>query len=234
MVVIRGRLTPEAGAVLMQALEAAREALYRRTRDAMEAVGPDVSAEMSRRLACDATRVVMRHDGEARVVDVGARTRTIPPSIRRALHHRDRGCRFPGCGVSFGQGHHIRHWAPGGPATLSNLTLLCHRHHPAIREEGYQVERQPDGELRFRTPQGRLIPAVPAAPAISDDPMRALRARNERAGLHLKADTLRPIWLGETLDVGYAIDVLHPRALQPLSRPDEAASREMHAERFGA
>ena len=32
---------------------------------------------------------------------------------------------------------------------------------------------------------------------------------------HLDADTLRPGWLGESLDVGYAISVLHPRALEP-------------------
>jgi hypothetical protein len=63
--------------------------------------GPYVSAETSRRLACDASRVVMRHDVNGRVVEVGARTRTIPPALRRALHHRDRGCRFPGCGVRF-------------------------------------------------------------------------------------------------------------------------------------
>src|SRR2546426_12829653 len=36
-----------------------------------------VSAETSRRLACDATRVVMRHDPDGRVTEVGARTR--PP-----------------------------------------------------------------------------------------------------------------------------------------------------------
>src|SRR6266478_2641688 len=35
MVVIRGRLTPEAGAVLLRALDAAREALYQRTRVAV-------------------------------------------------------------------------------------------------------------------------------------------------------------------------------------------------------
>jgi hypothetical protein len=77
--------------------------------------GTHVSAETSRRLACDASRVVMRHDPDGRVSEVGARTRTIPPALRRVLQHRDRGCRFPGCGLRFGQGHHIRHWAQGGP-----------------------------------------------------------------------------------------------------------------------
>ena len=114
--------------------------------------GARVSAETSRRLACDASRVVMRHDEDGRTVEVGARTRTIPPALRRALHHRDRGCRFPGCGLPFGQGHHVRHWAQGGPTTLSNLALLCRRHHRAVHEEGYQVDREPDGELQFPPP----------------------------------------------------------------------------------
>src|SRR6266545_1352666 len=64
--------------------------------------GPRVPAETSRRLACDASRVVMRHDKAGRTVEVGARTRTIPPALRRALQARDRGCRFPGCGLPFG------------------------------------------------------------------------------------------------------------------------------------
>jgi hypothetical protein len=282
MVVIRGRLTPEAGAVLMQALAAARETLYQRARGTNATDGPEdvsaetssmaqqqadalallaetalhhdldpgaageryqvvvhvdaevladpeapgqsaleggthVSSETSRRLACDASRVVMRHDPDGRIVEVGARTRTIPPAIRRALHHRDRGCRFPGCGVSFGQGHHIRHWAQGGPTTLSNLAMLCRRHHRTVHEEGYQVERQPDGQLRFRRPDGRPLPDVPPPPAVPDDPVQALRARNEAAGLHLHARTTCPGWLGERIDVGWALDVLHPRALQPLA-----------------
>src|SRR5207249_3210736 len=52
--------------------------------------GARVPAGTSQRLACDASRVVMRHDRDGRVVEVGARTRTIPPALRRALHHRDR------------------------------------------------------------------------------------------------------------------------------------------------
>ena len=86
--------------------------------------GVRVSAETSRRLACDATRVVMRHNPDGQVTEVGARTRTIPPALRRALHYRDGACRFPGCARRFGEGHHIRHWANGCPTTLSNLALL--------------------------------------------------------------------------------------------------------------
>jgi 5-methylcytosine-specific restriction endonuclease McrA len=174
--------------------------------------GLRVPAETSRRLACDASRVVMRHDDYGRIVEVGARTRTIPPALRRALHHRDRGCRFPGCGARFGQGHHIRHWAQGGPTTLSNLALLCRRHHRAVHEEGYRVERRPDGELEFRRPNGWVIPDVAAPPELRADPATVIRAQNERNGLALHARTAMPSWRGEHLDVGYAIDVLHPRA----------------------
>jgi len=269
-VILRGRLTPEVGALLVQALAAARETLYQQARekepvgdpptmvqqqadalallaetalhhgidpgapgeryqvvvhvDAEVLADPDqpgqsvleggtrVPAGTSQRLACDASRVVMRHGRDGRIVEVDARTRTIPPAIRRALHHRDRGCRFPGCGVRVGQGHHIRHWAQGGPTTLSNLALLCRRHHRAVHEEGYQLDRQPDGELRFRRPNGRLLPEVPPPTAVPDDPVQSLRARHDAEGLHLHARTATPGWLGEPLDVGYAIDVLHPLA----------------------
>jgi hypothetical protein len=194
MVTIRGRLAPEVGAVVIQALTAARETLYQRARpeapmeqqqadalalvaesalhhgidpgapgeryqvvvvhvDAAVLADPDapgqsvlgdgtrVSAETSQRLACDASRVVMRHDPDGRLTEVGARTRTIPPALRRALWHRDHGCRFPGCGLPFGQG-----------------------------------ARRPDNPLESR-------------PALSPASSRC-----------------------ERLDVGWAIDVLHPLA----------------------
>jgi 5-methylcytosine-specific restriction endonuclease McrA len=265
-VVLRGRLSPEVGALLLRALAAGRETLYQKADgsaepstlaqqqadalallaetalhhldpgapgeryqvvvhvDAAVLADPDqpgqsvledgqrVSAETSRRLACDANRVVMRHDEAGRTVEVGARTRTIPPALRRALHHRDRGCRFPGCGLPFGQGHHVRHWAQGGPTTLSNLALLCRRHHRAVHEEGYQVEREPDGALRFRRPDGRLLPEVPPSAAVPADPVQALQARHDAQGLRFHSRTTCPSWLGEPLDVGWAIDVLHPLA----------------------
>ena len=294
MVVLRGRLEPEIGALLIQALTAARETLYQRARVASGEVGrgnvpaetrslaqrqadalgllaetalhqgldpgapgeryqvvvhvdapvladPEqpgqsvledgarVSPETSRRLACDASRVVMRHDEAGRVVEIGARTRTIPPALRRAFHHRDRGCRFPGCGVRFGQGHHLHHWAQGGPTTLSNLALLCRRHHRAVHEEGFQVARGLDGALRFQRPDGRPLPEVPQAAVVPADPIKALRACHEANGLRLDARTGCPAWLGERLDLTWAIDVLHPLAqgARPC-RSSEQASPAAH------
>jgi 5-methylcytosine-specific restriction endonuclease McrA len=276
---IRGRLAPEVGALLLKALEAARESLYPPRREQEPAAeqptmeqqqadalallaeialhhgidpgapgeryqvvvhvdavvladaaqpgqsvladGLRVPAGTSQRLACDATRVVMRHDADGRVTEVGARTRTIPPALRRALHHRDSGCRFPGCGVRVGQAHHIHHWAQGGPTKLSNLALLCRRHHRAVHEEGYQVERRPDGALQFRWPDGRIIHDVPLAAAVAADPVAVMRARHAQDGLALHPRTAMPDWRGEPFDLGYAIDVLHPRALKRKDRPPE-------------
>ena len=252
MVVVRGRLEPEVGALFLKALAAARETLYQRRRtgqappatrtdepptlgqqqadalalvaesalhqeldpgapgeryqvvvhvDAAVLADPDqpgqsvldggerVSAETSQRLTCDASRTVMRHDEAGRVVEIGARTRTIPPALRRALHHRDPTCRFPGCHIRFGQGHHIRHWAQGGPTTLSNLVLLCRRHHRAVHEEGYQVARGPDGGLHFRRPNGLPLPDVPPPVTVPADPVAALRARHAADGLQVDART---------------------------------------------
>jgi 5-methylcytosine-specific restriction endonuclease McrA len=174
--------------------------------------GSHVPAGTSQRLACDASRVVMRHDAEGQIVEVGVRTRTIPPALRRALLHRDRSCRFPGCTARFGQGHHVRHWAQGGPTTLSNLALLCRRHHRAVHEEGYQLERMPDGALQFRRPNGWLLPEVPPPAAVPADPVGALRVQHAAQGLRLHARTGLSGWLGERLDVGWAIGVLHPLA----------------------
>ena len=112
----------------------------------LEESGHHVPAGTSRRLACDAGVVRMRHNARGEVLDVGRRTRTVPPAIRRALEVRDRTCRFPGCGCRYTDAHHIIHWAEGGETKLDNLVLLCRRHHRAVHEEGWRVEVVVDGK----------------------------------------------------------------------------------------
>src|SRR5262249_50197001 len=151
----------------------------------------------SRRLACEATRVLMRHGADGSVLDVGRRTRAIPPALRRALQARDGGCRVPGCGVRHAQGHHIHHWANGGPTRLDNMALLCRRPRRAVHEEGYQATRDSDGTLQFTTPQGWPIPETPTPPSVPADPGAALVTTHQAQGVAIDGRTALPYWRGE-------------------------------------
>ena len=270
MVVVRGRLTPEAGAALLRALDAAGEKLYairKGTRDAAredstaeqrradalglvaesalaggldpgtrgdryqvvvhvdaEALpsgserggsaledGHHVSAATSRRLACDAAKVRMRHGTDGSLLDVGRRTRTVPPALRRALAHRDGGCRFPGCGLKLCDAHHVEHWADGGATKLDNLVQLCRRHHRAVHEEGFTVELLEGGVARFRRPDGRLIEEAPAAPRVRGDALAGLVRRLGRQSIHVDGMNSLPSWEGGGVDYNWAIQ--HMRGL---------------------
>jgi hypothetical protein len=48
--------------------------------------------------------------------------------------------------------------------------------------------------------------------AVPADPVGALWARHRAQGLTLHARSLTPSWLGERLDLAWALDVLHPLA----------------------
>ena len=126
--------------------------------------GIRVSAETSRRMACDAAVVAMVHAKDGSMLNVGRRTRTIPPHIRRALEERDRGCRFPGCGCRFTEAHHVKHWADGGETSLGNTLLLCRRHHRAVHEGRVKVSVNSDGTVLFFTPKGRMLVDAPSRP----------------------------------------------------------------------
>ncbi len=277
MVVVRGRLTPEVGALLMRAIEAASDALYRdavglerlagaegsrqaasppsdtlladgqRRADALallaeralvagfderapvsgiraarhqvvlhvdaaklaeeggdvagapeaaEGAGPEaalrshlddgtrVSAETSQRLSCDAALMRVTHKPDGSVLDVGRRTRTIPPALRRALEARDRGCRFPGCGSRFCDAHHVRHWGQGGETSLANTVLLCRHHHRLVHEGGWRIGWGATGEPVFLDPRGGVhYDARPRLPEVPADPVAALIEAHRARGI---------------------------------------------------
>jgi hypothetical protein len=83
--------------------------------------------------------------------------------VRRALEARDRGCRFPGCGLRFTDAHHVKHWADGGETSLRNLVLLCRRHHRAVHEGGVRVCLDVKGQVVFFTPRGKALLGAPPA-----------------------------------------------------------------------
>ena len=270
MVVLRGRLEPEAGAVLAKALEAAEQVIFEEQRDAVAAgkevvpvaqrradaiarvaeaaletgldgdpergtradryqvvvhvdasaledpaapghaviAGTDVPAGTSRRIACDASKVVMTHDSEGRILDVGRKTRAVSPALRRALAHRDKTCRFPGCHLKLCDAHHVEHWAQGGETKLENLILLCRTHHRYVHEEGYSVEPGANGEFDFTDPRGRPIPQAPPLPEVQGDTIARLVESLTEAGVDLEQLAYRQEWDGTRLDLSWAVDAL--------------------------
>jgi hypothetical protein len=131
--------------------------------------GTRVPAGTARRLACDASVV------EA---GTGRKRRTISPPLRRALEVRDRGCRFPGCGLRYTDAHHVVHWADGGETSLKNTLLLCRIHHRLVHEGGWRVASDIEGRAVFFSPLGKAIAGAPPMPHGDADTL--LRRNRER------------------------------------------------------
>ncbi|HET7925888.1 MAG TPA: DUF222 domain-containing protein, partial [Rhodanobacteraceae bacterium] len=119
----------------------------------------DAPLETVKRLACDASLVVVTEDERGTPLGVSPKQRVVSTPLRRALVARDRRCAFPGCPCTkFLQAHHVEHWVEGGETTLRNLLLLCPYHHRLLHEGGYRIGRDYQGELYFMRVDGRAIP----------------------------------------------------------------------------
>jgi hypothetical protein len=165
------------------------------------AEGPGLAAATVRRLCCDGGLVTHLTDAAGATIDVGRKTRAIPPAIRRALRHRDRCCRFPGCTRSrWLDGHHLVHWADGGETSLDNLVLLCRHHHRLLHEGGFGANADADGRIRFTTPAGAVIPDAPMGRALELPLDHALEAFQLKRGLAIDARTADCHWRGEPMD----------------------------------
>ena len=164
-----------------------------------------IAAETARKLCCDAGIVPVVDGRNGEPLSVGRRTRSIPPSVRRALASRDRGCRFPGCPATQRlHGHHIRHWAEGGETSLDNLVLLCPTHHRLVHEGGFNVQRLDDGAFRFTNPHGLAVQPPRRRETSSPD---TIIIQNESLGLAIDCETATAHWHGERIDYDHALMV---------------------------
>jgi hypothetical protein len=172
--------------------------------------GPAMPAETARRLACDCSVITIVEDEHGQPLDVGRKTRSIPPALRRALDSRDKGCVFPGCTHQrYVDGHHVHHWAEGGETKLSNLVSLCRFHHRQVHEGDIRIERLDDGAWRFVNAQGQSWVSSSAGhtqPLLGE--WTALVFQHSHSGICIDAQTARTHWRGERMDYGLAIDVL--------------------------
>jgi hypothetical protein len=157
-------------------------------------------------------------DGEP--LDIGRKTRSIPPALSRALKARDGGCRYPGCDrTRFTEGHHVEHWANGGETKLRNLVTLCNFHHGLVHEGGYGITITDDGLFVFTRPDGRRVEAngaqcfrgnisQPSQAYPGFDETLRLYLLNREAKLKITAETGRCQWHGESMDYSQAIEAM--------------------------
>jgi hypothetical protein len=165
--------------------------------------GVALAAETARRLACDASIVeLLEREGEP--LALGRKRRTVSPALLRALTARDRGCRFPGCeSARFVEAHHIEHWAVGGATNLTNLILLCRRHHRLVHERGYTLGLGDEGEPQFVNQHGIAIPSVPRPPPPTDRD----GLRKQHRHLAIDGKTCR-IGTGDRMELALAADAI--------------------------
>ena len=117
-----------------------------------------ISADVARRLLCDATVVVALDDAEGHTMYEGRARRFASETQRREVIRRDRHCVFPGCAnVLFTNCHHLDEWNAGGRTDLPNLALLCAHHHHLIHSTLWSVSGNANVELRFVGPTGQVM-----------------------------------------------------------------------------
>ncbi len=120
--------------------------------------GDRLSVAALRRLACDAEVIPVVLGGESQVLDVGRAKRLVTPAMWTALVFRDRHCAFPGCRRQpiACDAHHLVAWADGGRTRLSNLVMICRKHHALLHTTPWVARINPaDGRPEFRPPPGR-------------------------------------------------------------------------------
>ena len=165
---------------------------------------PRLSRHVTEALTCDGTLQPVWHT-QGRPVNVGRAQRIVPERTRRLLADRDRGCRFPGCGVRVGvESHHIVHWADGGLTDTPNLVSLCSHHHDAHHRGEFTITGDadaPDGHpaaLRFTHRGGWRIGYTPPPARRSSAAFETSLAESRRA-----ADTpgVPPIYTPPTGEV---------------------------------
>ena len=145
---------------------------------------------------------------DLRRFDLGRDRREVTDNLRELLGAVDgERCRFPGCTRRRRlHAHHVVFWSLGGPTDLSNLVLVCSRHHTLIHAQGFRLELHPDRRLEVRTADRVPVLHHPAPPW--GDPAELATG----CGQLVSAETLPPDHTDGRLDLRYAVAVLMAQA----------------------
>ena len=128
----------------------------------------EIPTALAQRLACDAEvwRAVL-DPATGLPLELGRSQRLVPAWLRKALHARDRGCRWPGCDApsAWSDAHHLLPWYLGGPTDIDNLLMMCRWHHRLVHEGQWQISfDHSTGEVSVTRPDGLPYQIRPSRP----------------------------------------------------------------------
>jgi hypothetical protein len=161
--------------------------------------GDTLSAATIRRLACDAEVLPIVLGSGSQPLDVGTSQRLVTRPMRRVLNARDKGCVVCGAPPIQCDAHHVISWLDGGVTAVSNLVLLCRRHHRDLHDGHWQI-RIIDGVVHVTRPSWAdpdCIPRGKYRPPTSLNPQthrgRSIAARLEQGAPGSSAIAATPI-----------------------------------------
>jgi len=162
-----------------------------------------ITPETAKRLSCDASLVTVLEDDKGNVLNIGRRSRVIPPNIQRALKIRDTSCQFPGCcSRDYLDAHHIKHWADGGETKMDNLMMLCRFHHRELHKGVFSIETTDSG-YEFNPAKGKTMKQefFPQFPTLKQaDSVAWFKEQYPDIDEHTAVSQ----WQGETMDIDMA------------------------------
>jgi hypothetical protein len=117
--------------------------------------GPRLGPGMFEELLCNGNVDLVGLTENSRPLDLGRRSRTVKPKLRRHVLHRDGGCTVEGCSSRYRfEIHHVIPWAHGGRTDADNLITLCwFHHHVSVHREGLQIIRLGVSRVRLKRPR---------------------------------------------------------------------------------
>jgi Domain of unknown function (DUF222)/HNH endonuclease len=125
-----------------------------------------IPASVARDLAADGKwKRFITDPVNGELLDLGRETYEPPQALIDFLTARDRTCRFPGCRqpARVGDIDHAKSWDTGGETSISNLGVLCRRHHRMKTHGGWELKSRGDGSCTWTSPTGKIY-QVPARP----------------------------------------------------------------------
>ncbi len=116
--------------------------------------GPRIGRKALEAIMCNSIVEVIGVAEDGQPLNLGRKSRTVSPALRRFVLERDMGCTVEGCSSTYRlEVHHTLPWPKGGVTDADDLVCVCwFHHHVAIHRLGFTIYRIGTSRVRLRRP----------------------------------------------------------------------------------